>query len=229
MLNRVPVVMALASFLAAGTAAASPGGSYEPKIGDSATAWVRTAIPGKGAEVRKVMKGHFEPALKSDEIVGDAYLLVDEKENEFLSFRFNAPVHGNKSPHLSAIEKKLKGLVQGPAKISTYKLVLAVNDDFVAKDGDKVVVDDWQVKKGKLEQAEAIYRDQLVPAAKADSFKRAYLLLEDAVNNVLIGVTIHKGDVLSGPKVAEKRKLLDPLMEKPARQVTYTLYHFSDE
>lgn len=221
--------MALASFLAAGIAAAPPGGSYEPKVGDSATAWVLTAIPGKGAEVRKVMKGHLEPALKSDEIVGDTYLLVDEKESEFLAFRFNALVHGNKSPHLSPIEKKLKGLVQGPAKISTYKLVLAVNDNFAAKDGDKVVVDEWQVKKGKLEPAEAIYRDQLVRAAKADSFKRAYLLLEDAVNNVLLGVTIHKGDVLSDPKVTEKRTLLDPLTEKPVRRVTYTLYHLNDE
>jgi hypothetical protein len=48
---------------------------------------------------------------------------------------------------------------------------------------------------------------------------------------ILDGSSRYRGDpaVLSDPKVAEKRTLLDPLMEKPARQVTYTLYHFSDE
>jgi hypothetical protein len=229
MRTRVPVVVVLASILAAGTASAATGGTYEPKVGDTATSWVRTAKAGKGAEFKKVMKGHLGPAMKADEVLDDTFLLVDEKEIEFVGIRFNAPAHGSKSPHKTPLEAKLKGLEQGSAKISSYKVVLAVNAGFAAKEGDKVTVFVLQAKKDRLEDAKAIFRDQLMPVAKADAPKRACLLLEDAAGNTLVGVTFLKGEASSDPKLVEKEKLLEPLLEKPAHPVTYTLYHINDE
>lgn len=70
-MNGGPAVLEFASTPRSGNHASRPGRSCEPKVADPATTRVRTANPGKGPEVLKATKGHFGPALKSDEIVLD--------------------------------------------------------------------------------------------------------------------------------------------------------------
>lgn len=229
MRNRGTVVLALASILAAGTSSAAPGGGYEPKVGDTATSWVRTAKAGKGAEFRNVMKGHLGAAMKTDAVVDDTFLLVDEKAIDFVGIRFNAPAHGSTSPHKTTLEAKLAGLEQGPARISSYKVVAADLGDLTAKEGGKVAVFALHVKKGRMEDAKAILRDQPKPDARANAVKSAGLLLEDAASNTLVDVTFLAENAVSDPKLVEKEKLLAPLMEKPAHPVIYILFHFNDE
>lgn len=68
-----------------------------------------------------------------------------------------------------------------------------------------------------------------MPVAKADTPRRACLLLEDAAASTLVGVTFLAENAAPDPKIVEKEKLLEPLLEKPAHPVTWTLFHLNDE
>ncbi len=208
---------------------AAPGGTYSPNVGDSAETWVRTVKSGKAPEVQAVLKEQLVPKMIVDDVISDTYFLAEDGGNEVLALHFTATKFARRAPYQAVLEEKLLQLLLEPTRKRDYRVVLAMDEGFLPKAGDKAVLFWWQVKKGSLAEAEALVRDQVFPALKNDAFKRRSFLIEDATGSALVGVAFLRGEVVMDPKVVEKRKLLGPLLEKPERVATYTLFHFLDE
>ena len=240
MTKPVPSLLAAACLCAATTLSAAqpappappaaPGGIYAPKVGDSAETWVRTVRSGKAPDVQAILKEQLVPKMIVDEVISDTYFLAEDGGgNGVLALHFTSTKFAGRAPYQALLEEKLLALLLEPTKKNGYRLVLELDEGFVPKAGDKALLFWWQVKKGRLVEAEALVRDQVFAALKGDPFQRRSYLLEDAAGSALVGVAFLRGEVIMDPKVVEKRKLLGPMLEKPERVATYTLFHFLDE
>ncbi len=224
------VALVLALALALGRAGgASAGEGYSPKVGDVAVVFVKDVLPGKGAEATESTKGYLLPRLKTDAIVGDTYLTIDEKGTEIVDIRFNAPKFGTVGNYREPVDQRLHPGLTGKARITPFKVVDALDKGFVAREGDRMVVFWGDVKKGKLAEAKAIYHEKVLAAVRADPSVRNHYLLEDETGTKLVGITFLRGEVVSTPAVASASALLDPLVEKSSRRVNYTIYGLNDE
>ena len=207
-----------------------PGGSYTPKVGDSVETWVMNVRSGKAPEVQAILRENLIPKMMVDDVISDTYFLAEDGEgNGVLALHFTSTKFAGRAPYQALLEEKLLQLLREPTKRHGYRLVLDLDEGFVPKAGDKAILFWWQVKKGSLAEAEALVRDQVFAALKGDPFQRRSYLLEDAAGSALVGVAFLRGEVIMDPKVVEKRKLLGPMLEKPERVATYTLFHFLDE
>jgi len=183
---------------------AAPAGGYEPKVGDAAISWVYSVKPGKEAEAKAFLKAFLPPRLQTDPIVGDDYMTFEDGRSEIVHFRFCDRKYAGMAPHRAGVEEGVGPFLSGRMTQHDYRIVSVVNGSFVPREGDRVTVSWLQVRTGRLAEAEAIYRERIEPAPRADASLRAAYLLEEHAAAAWTALRRSRGEAGSLPKKPER-------------------------